>query len=134
MATEVQETNGKGDARGRKSKRTRHLVVKVIERQGKAVLVEWIDKDQYKRATVPGNKLDGDRCAADVLAQGVAYGVDWETVLSEFPGADVIANELRRQGIWTREDFNRNVTQVRGIINRLFVIPLIAEMQAAIGG
>lgn len=110
------------------------MAVKIIERQGKAALVAWMDGDLYKRVTIPANKLVGNDVSPDVLAQGVAYGLNWEDILSGWPGADILANEFRRQGIWTAEDFWRGAASVRGAINRIFVAAMMDELLDAIRG
>lgn len=103
------------------------IVVRIIQRQGKAVLVEWADDGQYKRATIPASKLDGNDCPADVLEASPAYGVDWAAKF-RLPGSDVLANELRRQGIWTKEDFMRGRATVNAVMMRILVNPLVDEL------
>ncbi len=94
------------------------------------MLVSWMDGDQYKRTTIPASKLKGNDVSATVLAAGVPHGVDWAEVLAEFPGAGLLANEFRRQGIWTWKDFDRQSMAVRGALNRLFVLPLMNEIRS----
>lgn len=93
-----------------------------------------MDSDLYKRVTIPANKLAGNDVLPDVLTQGVAYGLDWEGILSDWPSANILANEFRRQGIWTADDFWRGAASVRGAINRIFVAAMMDELLDAIRG
>jgi len=92
-----------------------------------------MDGDQYKRATVPAARLKGNEVDAVVLEAAVPYGVDWAKALDDLPGADIIANEFRRQGIWTLDDYKAKRATVRAALNRLFVIPLEAEIMKMAG-
>ena len=127
MADEIQEKDGTGDVERGKSKRPRPVTVEIVERQGKSALVAWIDEGQYRRAFVPTSKLAGNEVDADVLEKCASYGVDWVKKFS-LPNADKLANELRRQGIWTAEDFKHGTASVRAAIMRIYVNPLVDEL------
>jgi hypothetical protein len=86
-----------------------------------------MDGNQYRRATIPASKLSGNDCPADVLEASPAYGVDWAKKFG-LPGSDILANELRRQGIWTADDFRRKRATVNAVMMRVFVNPLIDEL------
>ncbi|MCP4540590.1 MAG: hypothetical protein GY832_25925 [Chloroflexi bacterium] len=128
MATEVQDQNASKDEPGRKSKRSRPVTVEIITRQGKSVLVAWMDGDQYKRAYVPASKLKGNDIDAAALEKCPAYGVDWAAKFAHLPGAEIIANELRRQNIWTGDDFRRGRATVNAIMMKFFINPLVDEL------
>jgi hypothetical protein len=89
--------------------------------------VAWIDEGQYRRAFVPTSKLTGNEVDADVLGKCAPYGVDWVKKFG-LPSADLLANELRRQGIWTAEDFKRGTASVRAAIMRIYVNPLVDKL------
>lgn len=89
--------------------------------------MEWVDDGKYRRATVPASKLAGNDCPADVLEASPAYGVNWAAKFG-LPGSDILANELRRQGVWTKDDFLRKRATVNAVMMRVFVNPLIDEL------
>lgn len=103
--------------------------MRIIERRGKAVLVEWLDDgDMLRRVTIPAGKLAGNDADEDALAAGVPYGLDWEAL--DFPVFDsaAFANELRRQGIWTAAEFLRQLHLVRAAIQKSYINPLLEEL------
>ena len=81
--------------------------VKVISTSGKAALVEWIIEKSVYRGTVPLDKVLSGVVDRDVLAMAVPYGEPWEEIELETSGT-VLAQELRRRGIWTAEDLFAN--------------------------
>lgn len=127
MDAEIQAQNGKSNEQRGKSERPRPIAVEVVRRDGKSVLCAWMDGNQYRRAFVPASKLKGNDVDAAVLEKCPAYGVDWAKKFN-LPGADGLANELRRQGIWTADDFKRGAANVRAAIMRVYVNPLIEEL------
>jgi len=127
VATKIQEGNGSDDEQSRKSKRPRPVTVEIIERQGKSVLIAWMEEGQYRRAFCPANRLAGNEVDADVLEKCPLYGVNWAQKFN-LPDSDLLANELRRQGIWTADDFKRGRAKVLGAIQRVLINPLIEEL------
>jgi len=107
--------------------RPRPVIVEVVQRDGKSVLCAWMEGDQYRRAYVPANKLKGNEVDAADLEKCPAYGVDWAKKFN-LPASDVLANELRRQNIWTADDFKRGVASVRAAIMRVLINPLVDEL------
>jgi len=106
--------------------------VKVIRRQGQAALVEWHVEEQgprglparYRRAIVPVDSLEqraatrrGETALHPDPSQGIPYGEDWEGLLGELGVPDatapVIANELRRVGIWVLADLEADPASAR---------------------
>ena len=86
--------------------------VKLIRRQGHAQLVEWHEPGddgtpRYFRSVLPWSALTvkGQEAEHDDPHRGIPYGEPWEEYLMEAgvpeATAAVIANELRRMGIWT---------------------------------
>lgn len=128
MATEIQDGNGSDDDPSGKSKRARLITVEIIRREGKSALVAWMDGDLYRRAYVPASKLKGNDIDAAALEKCPAYGLDWAAKFASLPGADILANELRRQGIWTADEFKRGRREVNAVFMRIFVNPLINEL------
>ena len=128
MATEIQTSDGGGDVKSGKSKRARPVAVNIVKREKKSVLVAWMDGGQYRRAYAPASKLKGNSIDAAALEKCPAYGLDWAAKFASLPGADILANELRRQGIWTADDFKRGRRTVNAVMMKIFVNPLVDEL------
>ncbi len=128
MGTKIQESDGSEHEQSRKGKRPRPVVVEVVRREGESVLVKWIERKLYHQASVLASDLHGNKIDKAVLAQAIPYGVDWAGKFSKFPKSRLLANELRRQGIWTADDFKRRITDVRAAIQRIYTNPLVNEM------
>ncbi len=79
-------------------------VKKIAEENGFA-LVELVEHGDYRRLSLPVEKLhcNGDDCEVSdpALAKGIPYGVDWD---AQFPGLDNLNWQMHRRGIWTFQD------------------------------
>lgn len=109
-------------------KPSRRLPCRMIERGGKLSLVEVYDENDWERAYVPTEAVQGDEIAEDAFQAGTPYGVLWEEYLEDVAiPASEIGGELRRRGIWTLEDIalNRQVA-VRCLVAA--VTPAMNEM------
>ena len=83
------------------------LPVRLIGQKDGSALVEWTDEEgQYRRAYVPGSKVQDGTVAGKELAKGIPYGLPWEDWIEVTATPQHIANELRRQGVWCWEDIN----------------------------
>lgn len=89
------------------------IQVRVIEKHGKAALVEW---EGLHRTLVPTDALEGMGggmamvCPA-VLDAGVPWGAPWGEVSFE-GAAERFERELHRLGIWTGEDARAKPSRV----------------------
>lgn len=104
--------------------------VKLIRRQGHAQLVEWHQPGadgtpQYFRSVLPLSALSivGQHEAEyDDPQRGIPYGEPWEEYLMEAgvseATATVIANELRRMGIWTVEELQADPNTARAAFQK----------------
>jgi hypothetical protein len=111
------------------------MKVRVIQRKGQGVLVEWRDQEGYHRTVVPPSALDGDCCEPQELLMGIPYGEPWAEVVGDIVIAgEQIEDELRKHGIWTTEDARRKPNEVVSAlmaIHRTGVDTLIARAEAA---
>lgn len=87
------------------------MEVKVVRRNGNAVLVEYAtDEEGTRRVVVPREQLgEGNEVEKEALDMGLSYGVEWERILDKaLPTRTEIvrqmARRLRDQGIWSTED------------------------------
>lgn len=100
--------------------------VRPVEKQGRALLVEWSDKDGLRRATVRRDDVIGNKIDPDKLAQGNPYGQRWS---EEIEG---ISPELERalyaRGIWTKADLLERSQLARGAVMEIVGVPLIKKL------
>ena len=102
----------------KKERKKQHIIIDIIERKGQSALVEWPQGGDLRRAYVPASKIKDAKCDEDVLNAGLPFGVPWEELIDASgltPGA--IAMELRRRGIWTSADIERNPKGVRRAVD-----------------
>ena len=97
-----------------KVKRRKTLPVRVVEKKGKSALVEWDEGDDQRRGFVPVKEIEGGKCGEDGLGAAIPYGAPWEQFidLSEL-NAETLARNLRRLGVWTADDLERNPKALR---------------------
>lgn len=81
------------------------IKVNVIRRKGATMLVQFADENGVQRVTLPSSSVDDDGLV-DVLelSLGIPYGLPWEEIVQFKATPETVTNELRRRGIWTRED------------------------------
>lgn len=82
----------------------RRTKVRIIERSGEAVLVEWMDGELYRRGIVPVGAVEGSQVKKSTLDMAIPYGANWEQLVTLTMTPAALANELRRHGIWMEED------------------------------
>lgn len=100
------------------------VLVTVINTQGQVCLIEWVDGvGRPRRAFVPTSAVVDSRCVDP--ASGLVYGDDWEGILGTLSVTpDSVADELRRRGIWTRDDARRNPTMVMSALQAAYGLDL----------
>lgn len=95
--------------------------VKKIFRKGASVVVEFEDENTYlQRKIFPVEEVteeDGKFFVEDV-DEGQTYGEEWETIIVTRMGPKAIADLLRRNGIWTLNDYAENSAAVTSTWNQ----------------
>ena len=102
----------------KKERKPKQVAVRVVEQRDKSALVEWEAEGDLCRAYVPAAKIEGGQCDEDTLAAGIRYGVPWEDILGEMPSGETVGKQLRRHGIWTRADIEKNMQGAQRAINQ----------------
>lgn len=74
--------------------------VRVIEANERIALVEFVQDGKYRRVVVPAVEVSGEYCADNALSAGIPSGVDWGQFVPGFDVPALVANELRRRGLW----------------------------------
>lgn len=94
--------------------------MKIIRIKNNAKLVEYFDsKGNYKRCILP--------IESNNLRQGIPYGIPFE----KFVRHPAIPNELRRRGIWTIEDLEKNRNTALGAIQAAYAQDLAIIIREA---
>ena len=110
-------------------RRKKLIPVQVISQTGKSVVVQWLEKDDLKRVTIPKGKLEGGKVDAEILKAGVSYGIPWEELELPEVTADDFAKELRRHNVWTATDAQLNPVQLRAAVQSVFKQTVLAIVE-----
>jgi hypothetical protein len=78
------------------------IAVTIIKSKGDTALVQWLEAGALKRGYVPLVLVQDGQVDAEELSAAAPYGMNWERFLR--PSAVEIAEDLRREGIWTVHD------------------------------
>jgi hypothetical protein len=113
-------------------RRRKLIQIRVTETKGQSALVEWLDGKDRKRVFVPADQVEGDKVEDAVLDAGVPYGVPWREFV-DLSGVtpETIERELRRRGIWTAADMERNTVGVSKAIAAL-ISPVVIGLRRAV--
>ena len=99
----------------------------------KSIVVEYVEKGELKRTTLPIESVNGGKVDAETLGMGVPYGIDWSGLKFEPITGDQLAEELHKNGIWTREDVQRNPGAVQGAFQKIVGLSMSKIYQVANG-
>lgn len=83
-------------------------------------VVEWTDDDGViRRASLPSTelKMEAGEAYVEDIDDGQPYGVQWEDLIHTKMGPKAIADLLRKNGIWTLEDYAQNTRTVTSVFN-----------------
>lgn len=89
----------------------------IVKERGHAAIVEYIQDGLIQRVILPREHAQ-DR---DKIPLGIPYGEPWERIIKLSVTPEMVANELRKRGIWTYEDLMNSPQKV------------VAALQAAYG-
>lgn len=107
------------------------MAVKEIQRTGQSVIIEVSDMGVLRRVIVPADEVADNGVSPEVLERGVAYGLPWEELLSLRVTPAIVANALRRSGIWTLEDLRRQPMRAVAALQSAYGLDVAALMGAA---
>lgn len=100
-----------------------HMVTIIREDRGMS-LVEWTDEhDVLQRSRVKTDSIQnraGNVGTMENPEQGIPYGVDITHVLHPSVTAHDISRELRKRGLWTASDMQRNPQQIMGALQQAY--------------
>jgi hypothetical protein len=98
--------------------------VEAVKVSGGKTLVQWVDlydADRLRRAELPSGDVElvGNGKALvtrAALDNAAPYGEDWESLITLTATVEGAARELRRNGIWTRDDLLNNSALARSAL------------------
>ena len=102
------------------------VTVKGVEKQ--SALVEWVADGQLCRGYVPASSLKDGCVSAVTLGRSIPYGAQWQKAELEASAAD-LAQNLRKAGIWTKEDMAQKPNVAIGAIQATYRVDLGALMR-----
>lgn len=94
--------------------------VRKIFHKGSASVVQWEDSSKYvRRSIVPSDEVieEGGELFVEDVEDGPDFGVAWEELIHTQLGPKGIADLLRKNGIWTLEDYAQNTAVVTSVFN-----------------
>lgn len=98
------------------------MKVKVITRSLGRMVVEWVEDGKLRRGELPQSDLIGEDQVEDhKLEWAVPYGEPWEEVTLQ-ASSEELAEGLRRAGIWTVEDLERNPEVARAALMAAYAL------------
>jgi hypothetical protein len=98
--------------------------VKIISRQGQSALVEFTKNDRLQRATVPVEDIVDSQISDYKLKLGIPYGIEWSKYIKLEATPQDLEQNLRRAGIWTKQDALTNAQRVLGAIQKTYQVDL----------
>ena len=107
------------------------IPVTIIEHRGDSVLVEWLEGDRLKRAVIPAAKAADGVTDPETLDFGIPHGLPWEEMIELHATPALIAEELRKRGIWTIDDMHRDQSAIFGALQAVYGLDLAALINAA---
>lgn len=91
----------------------------VIRLEEKSAIVEWIEDGRTRRSIVPANLLKDGEIDEKKLRRCPVYGEDWESAMLLFTTAEAVAEQLRRSGIWTKDDLMNHIREAQRAWNQI---------------
>jgi len=107
------------------------ITIKVISQRGQSALVEYIKDGVLKRVTIPTKDIVDGQISNYKLKLGIPYGIEWSKYIRLDATPQDLEQNLRRAGIWTKEDALQNAQRVLGAIQATYQVDLGAIMRIA---
>lgn len=96
-----------------------NIDIRLVEQTGASALVEYWKKGRLNRVIVPVVEIRKGKVKSEILDAGIPWGEAWESLPYPQVTPDQIADELHRQGIWTKEDVLKNRGAVSAAIQQV---------------
>lgn len=99
---------------------TKKVPVKIIRTDNKTVLIEYLVAGKYNRSIVKTTDVKSGKVAESVIDRSIPYGVPWDEFEFSIPDVEAVANELRRNGIYTADDLRAKMNIAMMIMIKSF--------------
>ncbi len=109
------------------------MKIKIISQRKQSALVEFTKNDKLQRVTVPASDIVDDQISDYKLKMAIPFGVEWSELITLQATSQDLEQNLRRVGIWTKEDALQNVNKVLGAIQATYQVDLGAILKIAKG-
>lgn len=109
--------------------------VREIFHKGASSVVEWSDASgSINRVILPSTELlvEPGGTFVENIEEGQPYGAAWEDLIHTQMGPKAIAALLRKNGIWTLEDYADNSRGVTSVFNEACTANLQAFKEAVL--
>lgn len=96
--------------------------VREVSHKGASSIVEWVDDaGNVKRSYLPSEEIIHEKGETFVEDpdEGAPYGAAWEDMIHTRLGPKGIADLLRKNGIWTYEDYASHTAVVSSVFNEV---------------
>lgn len=98
--------------------------IKIISKRKQSALVEFIKSGELQRVTVPLADIVDGQISDYKLKLGIPYGIEWSKYITLDATPQDLEQNLRRVGIWTKEDALNNAQRVLGAIQATYQLDL----------
>lgn len=111
-------------------KKPKMIPIVILKSQPDSALVEFTHDGLLQRAYIPTAEIVDGKASEAVLDAGIPYGIDWESISFKSSNKD-LANALRKKGIWTCEDAQRNTNVIVSALQAVYGVDLAALLKYA---
>ena len=108
----------------RKASKAKAVPVTIIRVTGEGALVEYAERGEPRRVTIPASLVRDGKAEDETLEAGVPYGIPWERLETAKVTPASIARALRNAGIWTCEDLSKNPKAAVGALQAAYRVDL----------
>ena len=108
--------------------------VKIVSRKGDSAVIEYTGQDMPERAVIAHSMISEDSVEASDLEQAAPYGVPLAKLLSTKElklDPTRLQRICRERGLWTRNDFERNPTQLQAALLQELQVEVSVLIQLA---
>ena len=106
--------------------------VTVVQRNGQAKVVEWLDGDgKVSRGRIPADKEVDGQVDEAVLDRAMAYGLPFARFITLQATPEAVEERLHQVGIWTAEDLEKKHAAAAGALMAVYGVDL-AALKAAV--
>lgn len=94
------------------------MIVKRVRSGRGTILIEWTRDDMIHRGWIPDDMINADNEVTErTIQSSIPFGLPFEHIIDrQTISPQILADSLRRRGIWTEEDVMKNPETVQKAI------------------